>query len=97
MLFRSVDVGKQYKHYKGNLYEVIAVARDCEDPQRELVVYKALYDSPEFGPNQVGVRSKEDFLAEIIRDGKTFNRFEEVKENNNFRTALFSFFQILND
>ena len=76
---REVEVGAKYKHFKGNFYEVIAVARDCEDPQRELVVYKALYDSPEFGPNQVWVRSKEDFLAEVIKDGVKMNRFEEVK------------------
>jgi len=76
---REVEVGAKYKHFKGNFYEVIAVARDCEDPQRELVVYKALYDSPEFGPNQVWVRSKEDVLAEVIKDGVKMNRFEEVK------------------
>lgn len=76
---REVKVGAKYKHYKGNFYEVIAVARDSEDPQKELVVYKALYDSPGFGPNQVWVRPKEDFLAEITKDGKTFYRFEEVK------------------
>ena len=78
---REVEVGAKYKHFKGNFYEVIAVARDCEDPQRELVVYKALYDSLEFGPNQVWVRLKENFLAEVTRDGRTFFRFEEVQEN----------------
>lgn len=76
---REIEVGGKYRHYKGNLYEVIVVARDCEDPQKELVVYKALYDSPEFGPNQVWVRSKEDFLAQVTKDGKNFYRFEEVK------------------
>ncbi len=76
---REIEVGGKYKHYKGNFYEVIAVARDCEDPQRQLVVYKALYDSPEFGPNQVWVRPKEDFLAEVTKEGETFYRFEETK------------------
>ena len=58
---------------------MVALARDCEDPKRQLVVYKALYDSLEFGPGQVWAREKGDFLAEITRDGKTFYRFEEVK------------------
>ena len=75
---REIKINGKYKHYKGNLYEVITVARDCEDPQKELVVYKALYDSPEFGINQVWVRSKEDFLAEITKEGKTVFRFEEI-------------------
>ncbi|PJC28649.1 DUF1653 domain-containing protein [Candidatus Shapirobacteria bacterium CG_4_9_14_0_2_um_filter_40_11] len=75
---REIKIGGKYRHYKGNFYEVIAVARDSEEPQKELVIYKALYDSPEFGKNQVWVRVKEDFLAKITKDGKKFLRFEEV-------------------
>lgn len=75
---REIKIGGKYKHYKGNFYEVIAVARDSEDPQKQLVVYKALYNSPEFGPNQVWVRPKEEFLGEITKDGKIFFRFEEI-------------------
>ncbi len=77
---REIKIGKKYKHYKGNFYEVIAMARDSEDPQKELVIYKGLYDSPEFGPNPIWVRSKEDFLAEMTKDGKTFLRFVETED-----------------
>jgi len=77
-MMREIKIGGKYRHYKGNFYEVIAVARDSEEPQKELVIYKALYDSPEFGKNQVWVRVKEDFLAKITKDGKKFLRFEEV-------------------
>jgi len=79
-MMREIKIGGKYRHYKGNFYEVIAVARDSEEPQKELVIYKALYDSPEFGKNQVWVRVKEDFLAKITKDGKKFFRFEEVTE-----------------
>lgn len=75
---RKVIISGKYKHYKGNFYEVVAIARDSENPQKEQVIYKALYDSPEFGPNQVWVRPKEEFLEEITKDGKTFFRFEEM-------------------
>ncbi|PIS14785.1 DUF1653 domain-containing protein [Candidatus Shapirobacteria bacterium CG09_land_8_20_14_0_10_39_12] len=75
---REIKIGGKYKHYKGNLYEVIMVARDSDNPKRELVVYRGLYDSPEFGKNPVWVRSKEDFLAKVTEDGKTFFKFEEV-------------------
>lgn len=75
---REIKVGGKYKHYKGNFYEVIAIARGSEDPQKEWVVYKALYNSPEFGSNQVWVRSKQEFLGEMTKDGKKLYRFEEM-------------------
>lgn len=75
---REIKIGGKYKHYKGNLYEIVAVARDSEDPQKEWVVYKGLYNSPEFGKNPVWVRPKDEFLSEITKDGKTFLRFEEI-------------------
>ncbi len=75
---REVKVGGKYKHYKGNYYEVIAVARDSENPEKELVVYKALYDSPDFGKNQIWVRPKEEFLGIVTKNGNTCLRFEEA-------------------
>jgi len=72
-----VKLGK-YKHFKGNFYEVIGVARDSETDE-ELVVYKALYDSPEFGNNALWVRPKSMFLEEIEKDGKKMPRFSFVE------------------
>ena len=63
-----------YRHFKGNLYEVLFLAKDCED-ESEVVVYKALY-----GENQIWVRSAEEFCSTVTRDGKTFKRFEKVKK-----------------
>ena len=45
----------KYQHYKGNYYEVIGVARNSETLE-ELVVYRALYNSEEFGPSALWVR-----------------------------------------
>ncbi len=75
---KEVKIGAKYKHYKGNLYEIIAIARDSDDPQKELVVYRGLYDSPEFGKNPIWVRPKEDFLAKVIKDGKEIDRFSKI-------------------
>ena len=61
-----------YRHFKGNLYEIVCFAKDCED-ESELVVYKALY-----GEGQIWVRSAEEFFGTVTRDGKTFKRFEKV-------------------
>ena len=70
----SIKKGK-YQHDKGKLYDVIDVARHSETLE-ELVVYKALYDSPEFGNNSIWVRPKEMFFETVIVDGKEIPRFE---------------------
>jgi len=67
-----------YKHYKGNLYEVIGLAKHSETLE-ELVLYKALYQQE--GEN-LWVRPKEMFNEKIIFNGKSVKRFQLVKENN---------------
>lgn len=62
-----------YRHYKGNLYEVIGVARHSETLE-ELVVYRALYG--EFG---LWVRPKAMFLETVVVDGVAVPRFARVE------------------
>jgi len=69
----EIKLGK-YKHFKGNFYEVLALAKDSETLE-EVVVYKALYDK-----GNVWVRPKAMFLETIERDGKIMPRFEFVEE-----------------
>ncbi len=67
-----------YKHYKGKKYEVLGVARHSETLE-EMVVYKALYESHDFGKNALWVRPKKMF-AEIVKvDGKAMPRFKLVE------------------
>ncbi|MDO4897527.1 MAG: DUF1653 domain-containing protein [Moraxella sp.] len=63
-----------YRHYKGNLYQVLHTARHSET-EETLVVYRALYG--EYG---VWVRPLAMFCESITIDGKTLPRFELVKE-----------------
>ena len=66
-----------YKHYKGNLYEVIGFAHHSETLE-ELVVYKALYDTPDFGYGAIWVRPLAMFNETIVVDGIEVKRFEKV-------------------
>ena len=72
-----------YRHFKGKMYEVIGIARHSETVE-EMVIYKALYDSAEFGKNTVWVRPFKMFEEEIEREGKKIRRFEYLgpKQNN---------------
>jgi len=72
-LEKYMQPGK-YQHYKGKYYEVIGVARHGETLE-ELVVYRALYSSEEFGENALWVRPKKMFLEDVVIDGKKVPRF----------------------
>jgi len=76
----KIKLGK-YKHFKGKEYEVIGIARDCEDPSKEYVVYKALYDSPTFSKGQVWIREINDFLSKKDINGKIVKRFAYIEND----------------
>lgn len=62
----EVKIGKKYRHFKGNMYEVLHIAYDCEstdDNLRKLVVYKALY-----GDNKIWVRDYEIFTSKVDKE-----------------------------
>ena len=61
-----------YRHYKGNLYEVIGSAKHSET-EEPLVVYRALYG--EFG---LWVRPREMFLGDVEVGGRSMRRFAPV-------------------
>lgn len=63
-----------YRHYKGNLYQVLHTARHSES-EEWLVVYRALY-----GDYGMWVRPLAMFCESVTIDGKTLPRFELVKE-----------------
>ena len=69
---RKIVIGGKYKHFKGNEYLVLMLAKDSETGE-EVVVYKALY-----GNNDIWVRPLKMFLEQIVRYGEKINRFELV-------------------
>ena len=62
-----------YRHYKGNEYQVVGVARHSETLE-ELVVYRALY-----GERGLWVRPLAMFIETVDVDGRRAARFEFVR------------------
>ena len=64
----------RYRHYKGNDYEVIGIARHSETEEK-MVVYRKLYDD-----GSLWVRPLAMFIEYVPVDGRTIPRFEWVGE-----------------
>ncbi|MDO4223817.1 MAG: DUF1653 domain-containing protein [Acinetobacter sp.] len=62
-----------YRHYKGNLYQVLHLATHSET-QEKLVVYRALY-----GDYGVWVRPLAMFQENVIIDGQAQARFALIQ------------------
>lgn len=69
----KIKLGK-YRHFKGNEYEVLAVAKHSETLE-DMVVYRALYG--DFG---IWVRPLSMWNEPVERDGKTVKRFTYLDE-----------------
>ena len=67
----EIKLGR-YRHFKGNEYEVIGVAKHSETCE-EMVVYKALY-----GDGGLWVRPAKMWDETVERDGKVYKRFTYI-------------------
>ena len=64
----------RYRHFKGNEYELLYVARHSETME-EMVVYRALY-----GEGGMWVRPASMWNEIVERDGKTYRRFTKIDD-----------------
>ena len=72
---KDILAGGIYRHYKGNLYKVLHLARHTET-EETLVVYQALYG--EYG---IWARPLEMFLETVtLPDGSVVLRFLPIEE-----------------
>ena len=67
----EIKLGR-YRHFKGNEYEVVGLARHSETME-PMVVYRALY-----GEGGLWVRPESMWNETVERDGKTYKRFEFI-------------------
>ncbi len=69
----EIKPGK-YRHFKGNLYEVLGIAHHSETLE-PMVVYRALY-----GEQGLWVRPEAMWMETVDRDGYHGPRFQYVEE-----------------
>ena len=69
----EVIVGKKYRHFKGNLYEVIHIAKDSET-LKDVVVYQDLSDN-----TKIWVRDYDMFMSKVDKE-----KYPEVKQEYRF-------------
>ena len=69
----EMKAGDIYRHFKGNRYEIVAVAEDCEDGSPQ-VVYKARYP-----PYKIYVRPYFDFVEELDK-----NKYPRAEQKHRF-------------
>ena len=71
----------KYKHYKGNMYEVLGVVHNTETKEK-MVLYRALYECPDlksdYGDDPWFVRPYAMFNETVDVEGRTVPRFEYV-------------------
>ena len=66
---------EKYKHFKGGEYEIVCVARDCENPERKIVIYKSLYEAKDLLKRTSWTRPLEDFCGFKEINGEKIKRF----------------------
>lgn len=80
VLVVSVELNCVYRHFKGNLYRVLAVALNTET-EEQMVVYQDVVNT-----DKVFVRPMDNFLSKVDR-----TKYPDVKQENRFellRTAV---------
>ena len=69
----EIKIGR-YRHFKGNEYEVLYLAKHSETLE-PMVVYRALY-----GEHGIWVRPAKMWNETVERDGQTYTRFTFIGE-----------------
>ena len=65
----------RYRHFKGGMYEVVAIAKHSET-EEELVIYRNLQE-----PEKIWARPLGMWFETVERDGKNFPRFAPITKD----------------
>jgi len=61
-IFEDATRASTFKHFKGNIYKIVTIAKDSDD-LKEKVVYQGQYED-----NPCWIRDKEDFFAKLDKE-----------------------------
>ena len=64
-----------YRHFKGNIYELVSIARHSENPDIKMAVYRSVGN-----PEEYWVRPLTMWNESVEHDGKIVKRFEYIGE-----------------
>lgn len=67
-------MSEYYRHFKGNIYRLVGIAKDSETLEKR-VVYQAMY-----GDGDLWVRPYDMFFGKVERDGRAMDRFSPISE-----------------
>jgi len=76
----NIELGR-YKHFKGEEIEIIGIGHHSETLE-QLVFYRALKDSEEFGNNALWARPIEMFSETVEYEGNAINRFTKIQNES---------------
>ena len=68
---QEITIGKIYKHYKGNVYKIIAFGKHSET-EEDMIVYQNVEKG------DIWIRSKSMLNEEVLVDGKKVLRFSLI-------------------
>lgn len=76
-IFEDENKASIFKHFKGNIYKVVTIAKECENLQ-DMIVYQGQYED-----KPCWIREKKDFFALVDKnkypDVTQKYRFEKIK------------------
>lgn len=71
---RFPNKGEQYRHYKGDVYEVVGLAIHSNEDVW-IVVYKPLYENPDA---EMFILPLSEWFSEVLYKTETVERFRKV-------------------
>jgi len=68
----NIKVGETYKHFKGNIYKIIAIAKHSETME-DLVIYQQIDDVTKIWARPINM-----FNDTIIKENVSYKRFTKI-------------------